>query len=305
MSTSEGHTLVWRAGGSGFEETDLVSAVDRGFQYGDGVFETMRAERGKVFFWREHMRRLEAGLELLGIEPFQFAEPARAAVETLLIRLKEEAVLTIKLVVTRGTGPPGPSTRGKFTPTVAATARPDESPRPGSMRVVTSKIVRNERSPLSRVKSLNYLEMILARREADAAGVEEALVLNTRGRLAEATAANLFAVADGLLVTPPVEEGCLPGIVRADVLRIARAAEPGLVAGVAGVAEEPMPPEVLAQATEAFLTNSRIGVAPLVEIDGRPVGDGRPGAVTAKLREGYREAELDSGRELDPCPSAR
>ncbi len=166
----------------------------------------------------------------------------------------------------------------------------DPRERPVSMRAMTSSIVHNERSPVARVKSLNYLDMILARREAEARGAEEAIVLNTHGRVAEASAANVFAVQGKRLLTPPVEEGCLPGIVRAEVLRVAPSV--GLE-----VAVEPLALQALGEADEAFVTNSRIGVVPLVELDGRVVGRGEPGPVSRSVREAFRAAELASAHK--------
>jgi len=261
-----------------------VAAADRGLHYGDGVFETLRAERGRAFLLDAHLERMRAGLGVLGIAVGGVVGRAREGTAAVAARLAEEDAATIKIMVTRGVGPGGPSCGSALVPTVIAIGRADAPERPDSMRAVTSSVVRNERSPLARVKSLNYLEMVLARREAEAAGVEEALMMNTQGRLAEAAAANVFAVVDGRLVTPPVSEGCLPGIVRTEVMRIAEAS------GIR-VRQTPMPPEMLGEASEAFLTNSRIGIVPLVEIDGRLLG---AGPVAARLRGAFHEVELAS-----------
>ena len=296
MRTPSADRGVWtRAPASGAPslvpgEEARLSPLDRGFQYGDGVFETLRAEGGKVFFLEAHLERMRSGLDTLGIDLPDAARIAREGLAAVLGRLGDKLAAGLKVIVTRGTGPAGPSTRGDFAPSVVVTGSVDPRERPVSMRAITSSVVRNERSPVAQVKSLNYLEMILARREAEARGAEEAIVLNTHGRVAEASAANVFAVRGKGLLTPPVEEGCLPGIVRAEVLRLAPSV--GL-----DVAVEPLTLQALGGADEAFVTNSRIGVAPLVELDGSPVGGGAPGLLTERLRSTFRQSELASAHK--------
>ena len=138
--------------------------------------------------------------------------------------------------------------------------------------VIATRTRRNEHSPLARIKSLNFLDGIVAAGEAAEKGADDALLLNTQGNLAEATAANLFLVVDGEAVTPPVDDGALPGVMRADVIRDL------------GAAEKTLAPADLAQASEAFLTNA-LGVRALVEVDGVPVGGGGPGPVTAEAQK--------------------
>lgn len=263
-----------------------VPCLDRGFQYGDGVFETLRAEGGAAFFVAAHLARLRSGLEALGINCPGACEDAHEGVRAILGKLGPGAA-TVKIVVTRGVGPAGPGVVGDFRPSVLVTGRADAADRPAGMRAVVSHVVRNERSPLSRVKSLNYLEMVLARAGARAAGADEGVLLNTAGRVAEASAANVFAVCGCRILTPAVDEGCLPGIVRAEALRLA----PGL--GI-GAEEGRLTLEALRSADEAFLTNSRIGIVALVDLDGAPLAGGRPGKVTERLRAAFREAELAS-----------
>jgi len=275
-----------------------VPLLDRGLQYGDGVFETLRAGNGAAFFLEEHLARLSSGLAVLRIGSAGVCDLAREGMRAVLGKIGDSAA-TVKVIVTRGIGPGGPVICGDARPTVVVTAREDATDRPERMTAASSQVVRNERSPLAGVKSLNYLEMVLARAEAADAGADEAIVLNTSSRVAEASSANVFALVDGRLVTPSVDEGCLPGIVRAEVLRIARASGQDCVEGRLG-------PGDLARAEEAFLTNSRIGVAALVEIDGRTVGDGRTGPLTARLRAEFRAAELHSaGRQLLVEPDVR
>ena len=154
-------------------------------------------------------------------------------------------------------------------------------------RTVVSSIRRNSQSPLSGLKSVNYLESILARQEARVAGVDEALCLNEKGLLAEASMSNIFLINDGILQTPGTEHGILPGVTREVVLELASQL-------AISALEKDIRLEEVYQAQEAFLTNSLMEVMPLVEVNGRPVGSGGPGPVTQRLREGYRESVLAS-----------
>ena len=150
------------------------------------------------------------------------------------------------------------------------------------MAAVVSSVRRNETSPLSRIKSLNYLDNLLAREDARRHGADEAILLNTRGFVAEGSASNVFLVQQGSLLTPGVESGALPGITRRVVLEL-----------VSAVGLEPVESEiemsVFGDASEAFLTNSVVEIMPLTSLDGRPVGPGRPGPVTRRLQRLYRE----------------
>ena len=282
---------VWIDGKVLSAEETPVSPFDRGFQYGDGVFETLRAERGKVFFVEAHLERLQRGLEVLGIDFPGAAPRATEGLGALLELMGSDRTWGFKVIVTRGLGPTGPTSRGEFTPGVVVFGGKVDPERPEGMRAVTTGVVRNERSPLATIKSLNYAEMLIARAEAERVGVDEGICLNTQGRIAEASAANVFLVKEGRLLTPPEGEGCLPGIVRREVLGCA--SELGIDS-----AEEPLSPGDLKAADELFLTNSRIGVAPLVVLDGQAVGEGSAGPVTSSLREAFRKAEYASGQEL-------
>ena len=144
-------------------------------------------------------------------------------------------------------------------------------PAPPATAVIAATTRRNEHSPLSRIKSLNFLDGILALREAAGKGADDALLLNGAGNLAEASAANLFLVIDGGAVTPPVADGALPGVMRADVIRDLPAVE------------RTLGPGDLSQASEAFLTNA-LSVRALVAVDGAAIGDGKPGPVTEKAQ---------------------
>jgi branched-subunit amino acid aminotransferase/4-amino-4-deoxychorismate lyase len=150
------------------------------------------------------------------------------------------------------------------------------------MSAVVSTIRRNEGSPLSRVKSLSFLDNVLAREEARRLGADEAILLNGRGVVAEGSVSNVFAARDGELLTPSLDAGVLPGVTRAAVLELAQGE------GIAA-AKADLPPEALAGADEAFLTNSVMEVMPLTQLDGRLIGSGEPGPLTGRLREAYAE----------------
>jgi branched-subunit amino acid aminotransferase/4-amino-4-deoxychorismate lyase len=163
-----------------------------------------------------------------------------------------------------------------------ATGYPPEMYVSGITAVIAS-MRRNETSPLAHIKSLSYLDNVLAKREALQAGADEALLLNTKGTLAEASIANLFIVLGGDVLTPPIADGVLSGVTRGAVLELAEAA------GVAA-REATLTVDDLRRADEAFLTNAIAGVLPLVAVDGRKVGLGLPGELTGRLRERYEAA---------------
>lgn len=262
-----------------------VSVTDHGFLYGAGLFETMRAYAGQPFRLTAHLERLAQGAAVLGLNrppsPDELAETVRQAVA---VNHLTEA--TVRLMVTFGPGALAPRPESCREPTVFVAALPlrrypDEAYARG-FRAVTVSFRRNETSPLCRLKSNNFLENILARTEAQRAGADEGLWLNTRGLVCEGTISNVFLVRDGELFTPHEGCGLLPGITRRIVLDLA--AQSGLKAQEAEVT-----PKDLRTADEAFLTNSLLELMPLTEIDGQPVGSGRPGAVTQKLQGWYRE----------------
>lgn len=256
-----------------------VSVEDRGFLYGDGAFETMRAYGGRVFRLERHLQRLRRTLGDMCI-----AWPSldlRGAIETVL-RSNDLLDAFVRLTVSRGQGA-GLDVPAGATPTVVVTASPaDRYPEELYRRGIAAASVRVARSPwLASRKTLSFVECVLARLEARRRGAEEAVLVTPEGQLLEAAAANLFLVRDGALFTPP-PGSVLPGITREVVLELA----PRL--GMT-VREEPLFLQDLARAQEALLTNSLWEVMPLVRVDGRQVGAGRPGPVAIALREAYRE----------------
>ncbi|MDI6857022.1 MAG: aminotransferase class IV [Dehalococcoidia bacterium] len=259
----------------------VVWAFDRGLLHGYGLFETMRSYGGRVFRLEQHYRRLTEGASTIRLELPLSLEELRSAIDALL----ERNVLPdarIRLTVTAGPVPEA----GEARPTIMLFATPltDYPPElyERGMSAVTSAIRRNEMSPLSGVKSLNYLDNLLAREEALRRGADHAILLNTRGLVAEGSSSNVFVVDGETLLTPDLASGALPGITRAVVIEIAPQA------GLA-VRETRMAPETLSGAEEAFLTGSVMGVMPLTRLDGAPIGSGRPGPKTALLRRLYSD----------------
>lgn len=261
-----------------------LAVADRGFLFGYGLFETVRVHRGRTPFLPRHLARLRRSAPVIGLELPWPAEALGALVAEAVERnaLAEGAV---RLTVTAG---PGPATAsGGGPPGLVVSARGGE-PYPAALyeqgfRAAWASVRRNHRSPLCAVKSLSFLDNLLARREAAERGADEALLLNADGDLAEGAVTNLFFVRGERLCTPARESGALPGVVRGVLLDLVRAdRELGLK-----VEEGRYGPSDLLAADEAFLTNALLGVMPLVAIDGRPVGAGRPGPVTLRLRLVY------------------
>ncbi len=263
-----------------------VSALDYGFLYGFGLFETMRAYEGQVFRLESHLSRLVRSAELLGL-PVRVPELKDAVRDTIEANRLSDARIRITISAGEGEMPPGPGTCQKPTVLVLAERYQPylEEVYQRGFRAVISSIRRNSQSPLSRLKSANYLESLLARQQARETGVDEAVCLNDKGLLAEASMSNIFLVSDGILRTPGEESGILPGITRGVILELA------LKLGIKAL-EENIRPSELFQAQEAFLTNSLIEVMPLTEIEGKPIASGRPGALSRRLLAAYRKLAL-------------
>ena len=242
---------------------------DRGLTLGDGLFETLKVRDGVPLRLDQHLTRLTVSANVLAIPiPYEQAQIWAAIQKTVQENQLQNAA--VRITVTRGSGPRGLLPPEDQNPTVIITAASLPSPQ-GPVRAITSQLVcRNEMSVLSNIKSTNYAELILARREAADKGADEAILLNTRGRLAETTISNIFVLVKGALLTPPLNDGVLPGVMRGHVLAAFRGEE------------QPLQPKVFEQASEAFLTNA-LGVRALVEVDGLPIGDGEPGLITQML----------------------
>lgn len=272
---------VWLNGALVEDGEACISPGDHGFLLGDGVFETLRCYAGRPFALDQHLGRLEGGAAALGIEPLQRAVLTHAVQEVVDANQLTDARMRITL--TSGTGPPG-LMRGETRPTVLITTQPLQ-PWPPTATAILSRWRRDERSPLAGVKTISLAESVVVLREARAQGADEAIVLNRRDELCEASTANVFCVRAGRVETPSLASGCLAGITREHVLRVCR--DEGLECQ-----ETELPAAVLHDAEELFLTSSTREIQPVVAVGGRPVGSGEPGAVTRRLARAYSEAVL-------------
>jgi branched-chain amino acid aminotransferase len=268
-----------------------VPLLDHGFLYGDGVFEGIRAYGGRVFRLEDHLRRLATGARVLALElPGGLDAMRRIVLETL--RAHGEPDAYVRLLVSRGVGELGvdPTTCPEArVACVAARVRlfPPEKLEEG-LALATSSWRRPGPDVLDpTVKSLNYLNNVLAKQEARRAGADEALLLNARGSVAEASVANVFAVRDGRLATPPPTDGALPGITRATVLELAR--ELGCEAE-----ERTLGRSDLLGADEVFLTGTGARIVPVASLDGRRIGAG-PGSLTKRLVEAFEARTATTG----------
>lgn len=262
-----------------------VSVLDHGLLYGDGVFEGIRFYHGRPFRLGEHLQRLDDSARAIALAvPLERDELEQAVAETVAAFPQEAGYL--RLVVTRGPGPlgldPAPCHRPTLFIVAHGLALVSDEARGRGIRLVTASTRRLGSDGIDpRIKSLNYLNNILARIEANAAGADEALLLNAAGRIAEGSADNVFAVCRDGLVTPPVSEGALDGVTRRLVIELATAA------GMA-VIERPMATYDLYTARECFLTGTGAELIPVAEVDGRPLPE-RPGPVFRDLHRRFRQ----------------
>ena len=259
-----------------------ISCFDLGFLYGYGLFETMRAYSGHIFRLEKHLERLSQSATLLGL-PVIASDLKKACHNTMKANKLKDARIRLTVSI-GGEGEITPEIPKHPKPTVLVTAAryfplSDEIYRKG-YKAVVSTIDRDSQSPLSLLKSANYLSSILARREARAAEADEAILLNERGFLCEGSTSNIFLVSDGELITPDVESGCLPGITRQAVIELAR----GLGRSIS---EREVQLDELFHADEAFLTNSITELMPLAEVNNQRIGRGK---VTERLMQAYKEA---------------
>ncbi|MHB8605941.1 MAG: aminotransferase class IV [Thermoplasmatota archaeon] len=255
---------AWVYLGDAFVPADeaRVSIADRGFTLGDGVFETIRVEHGRPRSFARHLERLRRSCSLTRI-PFPDRDWVVVAERLARANARDAPLAALRITITRGPGPRGLATANTGPPTVIATLERVEHAAHERARLIVATTRRAPAATLDpRIKSLNYLSHVLARIEADERGATDALLLNDRGRLAEATTANVFALRSGVLRTPSLAEDCLDGITRAEV--IATAPKLGVQ-----VEEAPLTVDDIARADEIFLTASIAGIVPVVEVEGR------------------------------------
>lgn len=286
---------VWIDGQLVEESEAKVSVFDHGLLYGDGVFEGIRMYHNRVFRLKEHIERLYWSAKAILLEiPMTQEEMIRACVETCRANGLRDGY--IRLIVTRGKGTLGLDPRRCPRPSViiiAATIQlyPEKYYQEG-LTIVTVPTTRNLVNSVNpAIKSLNYLNNILARIEANNANVEEAILLNSEGFVAECTGDNVFIVHKGRLMTPPLSAGALYGITRGTVIDCARemcipVSEPNLTRYDVYIADE------------MFLTGTAAEMVPVVKVDGRVIGDGRPGPVTGRLLQAFRERTRVDGEVI-------
>ncbi len=273
-------------GGKLYDKADAkISVYDHGLLYGDGVFEGIRSYSGRVFRLKEHVDRLYESAQSIYLKiPISREEISRAIVDTIEVNKLVDAY--IRVVITRGSGSLGLDPRKTTDPQViiiadAISLYPPELYKSG-LKIVTAGTMRNHPSALNpRIKSLNYLNNIMAKVEGINAGCLEALMLNHKGEVAECTGDNIFVVRRGDLHTPPIDSGILEGITRDAVIQLARGA------GIT-VHERSMDRHDIYTADECFLTGTAAEVIPVVECDGREIGTGKPGPVTLDLLERFK-----------------
>lgn len=269
------------------ESEARVSVFDRSFQYGDGLFETIRISGGRPFRWAQHLERLERGARFLQIQvPFGNEELEAAMNELVQLDAVAEAVLRIAL--SRGAGQRGYSPAGADQPLLVMSLHPTEPMpvTPENCRCFTSTLRLVETDPLTGFKTNNKLVQVMARAEAEQNECDEALLLNTRGEVCETSSGNVFWVEGDCLLTPPVEAGPLPGVTRATVLELAPTLR-------LTTDERSVKSDTLLQANGAFVTLSSRGIVEIVALDGNALQTSRH---TASLYQAYRRLVAEETR---------
>lgn len=272
-----------------------VSVFDHGFLYGDGIFEGIRAYHGRVFKLAEHLERLYESAQTINLKiGISRAEMEKIVVETCRVNGMSDAY--IRLVVSRGTGDLGLDP--KKCPKASIVCITDkitlypESFYETGLEVKTVPTRRNDVDSLNpRIKSLNYLNNILAKLEANLGGCLEAIMLNQQGYVCEATGDNIFIVKKGVLITPPISAGILEGITRNTVMELARGCN-------IEVKEELFTRHDLYNADEVFLTGTAAEMIPVTQIDGRVIANGKPGSLFNRLLPLYRDLTKVNGPKI-------
>ncbi len=277
---------VWINGSLRSAEEVGLSPFDHGITVGNGVFETLLASSGKPFAFTRHYRRLQRSAAAMGLSVRSAEELWSASLEVLQANELAGCRARLRITVTGGPAPLG-SERGEEGETTLVAASPTaEWGETEDVSIVP--YTRNENGALAGVKTTSYGENVVALAAARAKGAGEAIFANTRGELCEGTGSNVFLVREGLLVTPPLESGCLAGVTRALVIELCE--KEGLE-----VREKAVPVSALARATEAFLTSTTREVQPIRAVDGVVLPDA-PGEVTFRIRSAFRalaEGEVD------------
>jgi branched-chain amino acid aminotransferase len=271
------------------KEDATISVFDHGFLYGDGIYETMRAYRGMLFLLDKHLVRLRHSADALSLRlPLPLDEIREALIETLNVNKVQDAY--VRLHISRGPGEIGLDPSLCLEPTMVITAKPfKDYPAEYYERGVSTAIVRTRRNhPLAldpSIKGTNFLNNILAKIESIQAGAYEGIMLNWEGLVAEGTISNIFHIKSSVLYTPHLQTGILEGVTRGLVLDLARRAQ-------FPVTETAVNSQELIDADECFITNTTMEIMPVTMIDKKPVGNGKPGRITAALHQAYQKEVL-------------
>jgi branched-chain amino acid aminotransferase len=277
--------LVYLNGDFVPKEEAKVSVFDHGYLYGDGIYETLRAYQGRLFHLDRHLARLKHSADSISLKlPFQLSMIGEALNRTVKENRLSDAYVRIQ--ISRGPGEIGLDPALCPEPTIVIVAKQfKEYPAEHFERGVSVAIVQTRRNhPLAlspSIKGTNFLNNILAKIESIRAGAYEAVMLNWEGYVAEGTISNIFFAKSGILHTPNLETGILEGVTRGLVLDLARNER-------IETKESLILPSDLFKADECFITNTTIEVMPVTTIDGKPVGNGKPGPITAALRKAYK-----------------
>lgn len=268
------------------EEDAVIPALERGILFGDGIFETVRAYRGRPFRLDRHLARLREGCQVLRLTGIPGDVEIEQAIEELYRENVEDGDAYVRITVTGGRFDGTRNLTRSLPPNMMVvvtpfTGYPEELYQRG-LRMGISSLRRNEASPLTRIKTTNYLDTLYARQEALDRAFDDAILLNTHGYLAEGCTSNLFFVRGGRLCTPRLDCGILPGITREAVLELCRDLGIATEEGIYSLAE-------LLAAEEAFLTMSTAELVPMVEVEGTRIGAASPGMLTLRLTEAYHD----------------
>jgi branched-chain amino acid aminotransferase len=274
------------------KEEARISVYDHGLLYGDGIFEGLRVYDGNIFRLDNHLERLYESAKTIMLKiPLELPEMREACAET--VRRSKLRDGYIRLVITRGVGDLGLDPRKCPRATVIIIVDkikmfPEEFYTKG-LEVATVPTTRNTADALNpKIKSLNYLNNVMAKLEANNMGVEEGLLLNSQGYVTEGTGDNIFIVKEGILQTPPTYDGALAGITRSSVIKMAR--DMGYT-----VEKKTLTRHDLYNAEECFLTGTAAELIPVVKIDGRVIGPGKPGPIFKRLLDEFRKITRTDG----------